>query len=161
MSLIHHEHDEAPSGEVKIISARSSRRASSLFNYGNIIVTTLAGIPLMLVSGTAGKGLIFATVIAVIPLVLWFGGSMLLYALNRHHPNPKVGHYTQWAAYRYYGVVGSLVVIGTFFPSEILYYRIFWVFAFLIIVPWSILDLIRIQRDEWRDISYVSGHHGA
>ncbi|MCK7581443.1 MAG: hypothetical protein MZV65_41295 [Chromatiales bacterium] len=46
-------------------------------------------------------------------LIFWFGASMLVYALNRHHPNPKVGHYTQQAAYRFYGVTGFFVAIAT------------------------------------------------
>ena len=44
--------------------------------------------------------------------MLWLGLSMLVYAMNRHHPNPKVGHYTQQAAYRFYGVMDNTEVFG-------------------------------------------------
>ncbi len=135
-----------------ILSAASQRRAASLFNYINLIVIILAGIPLLLASNTSGMTMILATAAAIIPLILWFGASMLLYALNKHHPNPKVGHYTQWAAYRFYAITGSLVVIGIFFPSDIRYYQAFWALAALILIPWSILDLRRIQRDTWKPL---------
>ena len=73
----------------KVARGSSAKRAASMMNYGNLIAI-LVPFPL---------------------LIFWFGASMLVYALNRHHPNPKVGHYTQWAAYRYYAVTGSLIVI--------------------------------------------------
>jgi hypothetical protein len=67
-----------------VVSGRSAANAAKFFNYGNIIA-----------------------VLIPIPFVaLWFGGSMLFYAFNRHHPNPKVGHYTQQAAYRFYALTG-------------------------------------------------------
>ncbi|MEF3193519.1 MAG: hypothetical protein K6346_04845 [Halothiobacillaceae bacterium] len=123
-----------------------------MFNYGNLIVIILAGIPLLLAGSASGKIMIFATAAAIIPIIFWFGGSMLVYALNKHHPNPKVGHYTQWAAYRFYAITGSLVVVGIFFPSDIRYYQAFWAIAALILIPWSILDLRKIQREDWQPI---------
>ncbi|HHJ12294.1 MAG TPA: hypothetical protein ENK00_03855 [Chromatiales bacterium] len=113
----------------RVISARSARNAAKFFNYGNIIA-----------------------VLIPIPFVaLWFGASMLFYALNRHHPNPKVGYYTQQAAYRFYALTGFLVAVGTFFPVDIRYYLAFWALSVAIILPWSILDLRRINRDTWED----------
>lgn len=146
---MHEEHtnDTTPGA---IIPAANQRRAASWFDYGNLIVICLAGIPLLLAGNATGKTMIFATAGAIIPIILWFGGSMLLYALNKHHPNPKVGHYTQWAAYRFYAVTGSLIVIGTFFPSDITYYQVFWAIAAAILIPWSIIDLRKIQRDDWQ-----------
>ncbi|RMG54135.1 MAG: hypothetical protein D6717_10100 [Gammaproteobacteria bacterium] len=114
----------------RVISARSARNAAKFFNYGNIIA-----------------------VLIPIPFVaLWFGASMLFYALNRHHPNLKVGHYTQQAAYRFYALTGFLVAVGTFFPVDIRYYLAFWALSAVIIIPWSIIDLRRINRDTWEDI---------
>lgn len=126
--------------------------SASLFNYGTIFAMTLAGVPLFLVTGGVGMGTIIAAILGIVPLILWFAGSMLVYALNRHHPDQRVGYYTQQAAYRYYPMVGILVVVGTFFPPDIFYYRIFWLCAAGIIIPWSIFDLIRISRESWRDI---------
>ena len=142
-----HTHDTTPGA---VIPAANQRRAASWFDYGNLVVICLAGIPLLLAGNASGKTMIFATAGAIIPIILWFGGSMLLYALNKHHPNPKVGHYTQWAAYRFYAVTGSLIVIGTFFPSDITYYQVFWAIAAAILIPWSIIDLRKIQRDDWQ-----------
>lgn len=147
-----HEEHAQDNTETRTIPAANQRRAASWFDYGNLIIITLAGIPLLLAGSSSGKGMILATAGAIIPLVMWFGGSMLLYALNKHHPNPKVGHYTQWAAYRFYAIAGSLLVIGTFFPADIRYYQAFWALAAAILIPWSIIDLRKIQRDDWQPI---------
>ena len=64
--------DTAP----KIVTAASARRAAKWFNYGTLVAIA---IPLPLA-------------------IFWTGMSMLIYALNKHHPNPKVGYYTQSAA---------------------------------------------------------------
>ncbi len=50
----------------KIASADSSRRAAKWFNYGTIV----------------------AAIIPVPLFIFWTGLSMLIYALNKHHPNP-------------------------------------------------------------------------
>ena len=68
----------------RIVSGRSSRFAAMQMDIGNLISMLLPPLPL-----------------------LWFGGSMLVYALHRHHPNPRVGYYTQRAAYRFYAVMGA------------------------------------------------------
>ena len=123
----------------RVARGSSARLAASIMDYGNIVV------------------------IIFIPLViLWFGASMVVYAINRHHPNPKVGHYTQWAAYRFYGVTGFFTVVAFFIPGGDLgtslgYYLAAWAMAALVIIPWSILDLIRIHRDEWVDIVLNDG----
>ncbi|MBK1671848.1 hypothetical protein CKO35_00760 [Ectothiorhodospira shaposhnikovii] len=142
-------HTAAP----RLVSARACAGSAKLFNYGNIIAVTVAGVPLFLVTGDVGMATIIAAIMGIVPLVLWFGGSMLVYALNRHHPEPRVGHYTQQAAYRYYALMGSLIVIGTFFPPEILYYRLYWLVAAAILIPWSIRDIIRINREQWHDVA--------
>jgi hypothetical protein len=115
----------------KVARGSSAKRAAALMNYGNLIAI-LVPFPL---------------------LIFWFGASMLVYALNRHHPNPKVGHYTQQAAYRFYGITGFFVVIATFIPGGgWIWHLIAWIVAALILIPWSILDLRRIQKEEWVDI---------
>ncbi len=124
------EQSETTPGDRKLVRGSSARTAASLMDYGNIVA------------------------IILIPLVIfWFGASMLVYAMNRHHPNPKVGHYTQWAAYRFYGVTGFFTAAAMFIPGEgYLYYLYAWILAALVIIPWSILDLVRIHRDDWPDI---------
>ena len=73
--------------------------------------------------------------------------------MNRHHPNPRVGYYTQQAAYRFYGVTGFFIVIATFIPGNgWIWHLIAWILALLILVPWSVVDVRRIYRDRWVDI---------
>jgi hypothetical protein len=123
-----------------LCTGRRARAAAALFNYGNILAILLP-----------------------VPLgILWVGVSMLVYAMNRHHPNEKVGHYTQQAAYRFYGITGFFVAAATFIPgSGLRYYLIAWGAAALVLIPWSILDLVRIARDEWLDmeVNVEEPHH--
>jgi len=115
----------------KVARGSSAKRAAALMNYGNLVAILLP-FPL---------------------LIFWFGASMLVYAMNRHHPDPKVGHYTQQAAYRFYGVTGGFIVIGTFIPGGgWIWHLSAWLLAALVLVPWSIIDLRRIYKDEWTDI---------
>ncbi len=122
----------------KVARGTSAKRAAALMNYGNIIAI-LVPFPL---------------------LIFWFGASMLVYAMNRHHPNPKVGHYTQQAAYRFYGTTGFFIVIATFIPGGgWIWHLLAWALAILVLVPWSIIDLRRIHKDEWVDIPLDSEGH--
>lgn len=115
---------------VRLATARRARSAAALFNIGNIIA-----------------------ILVPIPLgMLWFGVSMFVYAMNRHHPNEKVGYYTQQAAYRFYGITGFFVAAATFIPgSGLIYYLVAWAAAGFILVPWSIYDLVKISKDTWVD----------
>ena len=115
--------------EAKIIAANRCRFAATVFNYGNI-VSMLIPLPLG---------------------IFWLGASMAVYTMNRHHPNERVGHYTQQAAYRFYGVVGFIVVVATFFGTELKYWIITWAISAAILLPWSILDIVRIHREQWQD----------
>ena len=125
--------------ESHLCTGRRARAAASLFNYGNMLA--------VLVPVPAG--------------ILWVAISMLVYAMNRHHPNEKVGHYTQQAAYRFYGIAGFFVAAAAFIPGKgLVYYLIAWAAAVAILLPWSILDLIRIHRDTWEDIEVpIEDHH--
>ena len=122
--------------ETKIIAAKRSRFAATLFNYGNII-SMLIPLPLG---------------------IFWLGASMAVYTMNRHHPNERVGHYTQQAAYRLYGVIGFIVVVATFYGTELKYWLITWAISAAILLPWSIVDIVRIHREQWQDVS-IEGQH--
>jgi hypothetical protein len=121
----------AAASDTAVLSGRKARFAAAVFNYGNIIAMLLP-----------------------VPLgMLWLGLSMLVYAMNRHHPNPRVGYYTQQAAYRFYAVSGFFVAIATFIPGGGWnYYLVAWALAAAILIPWSILDLMRIRRECWDDM---------
>jgi hypothetical protein len=145
----------------RVVSARSCRASAQVFDWGNLIAVSIAGVPLMLAGGgTVGYGTILAAVLGIVPVVLWFGASMFVYAMLRHHPNEKVGHYIQHAAYRYYPFLGALVVVGTFFPPELIYYQVYWAIAAAILIPWSIWALRRIRRDDWQDTPIPEPSHG-
>lgn len=114
----------------QFVSGAASRRAAMLFNFGNLVAILLP-----------------------MPLgVLWLAGSIAVYTMVRHHPNARVGYYTQWAAYRFYGLVGLVVVIATFFSTSMLAWLVTWATLALILIPWTIYDLIRIQKEDWQDM---------
>ncbi|MFV2059129.1 MAG: hypothetical protein ACC653_00515 [Gammaproteobacteria bacterium] len=119
------------------VSAKSARNSAGLFNIGNI-VSMLLPFPLG---------------------IFWMGLSMVVYAMNRHHPDEKVGYYTQQAAYRFYGVVGFVVVVAIFFGTEIYYWLVTWALCAAILIPWSIVDLIRIRKENWQDSYFKSSEH--
>lgn len=119
-----------------IITAKQTRRSAALFNWG-CIVAVLVPMPFF---------------------ILWFGGSILVYTLNRQHPDPRVGRYTQRAATRFYGVAGALIVLGKFVPeddSTLMWYLLLWGLGVLILVPWSLYDIYRIWHEDWHDIVHV------
>jgi len=114
----------------RVVKAASSRFAAMQMDLGNIIAILIPPLP-----------------------ILWFGISMLIYALHRHHPDPKVGEYTRWAGYRFYGVMGLIIPVGTFFPGKgVTPWLIAWALGILIIVPWSIWSIVRARNDNWQDI---------
>ncbi len=120
-------HDSDNATQPRVVSPASARRMATLFNYGNLVAILLP-----------------------LPLgIFWLGASMFVYAMNRHHPNPRVGEYTQAAAYRFYGIIGFVVVIATFFGTSLSAWLITWAIAAAVLVPWTIYDLLRIYRETW------------
>ena len=83
--------------------------------------------------------------------IFWFGASMVVYALNRHHPNPRVGFYTQQAAYQFYSILGFVVVVATFFGTDIFYWMVTWGISAAILIPLSIYNLVKIKNEQWID----------
>ncbi|MEZ5450907.1 MAG: hypothetical protein R3E95_21505 [Thiolinea sp.] len=118
--------------KAKTISAASARKSAKLFYYGNMV----------------------AVLIPFPFFILWFGASMFVYAMFRHHPNPRVGYYTQIAAYHYYGLAGLLVPVLTFAPGDffIKYWAHLWIICALILLPLSILQIRKVNRETWEDV---------
>ena len=115
----------------RTISASAARRSAAIFNYGNLL----------------------AVMIPMPVGVLWFAASIAVYIMFRHHPNPRVGHYTQWAAYRFYGLVGLVVVIATFYGTSLQAWLITWAVLATILIPWTLYDLFLIyKKEDWQDI---------
>ena len=137
----------------KIITAKSARNTAALFNYGNVIAMLpgLFVVPTLLFGSAGHMSMIFMLIATIVPMILWFAVSIVIYIIARHHPNERAGHYTQQAAYRYYAVVGLIVVAGTFYGTNVNYWLATWVVCARILVPWSLIDLIRIFKEQWHD----------
>ena len=137
------------------ISAASSRMVARLFNIGNIIAVLpgLVVAPIILLGHPERTSMIYMFILMVVPPILWFGISIIVYIIARHHPNPRVGHYTQWAAYRFYGMFGVVIPVGTFYGTQWQLWIVTGGVVALILIPWSLLDLFRIQREHWQDIT--------
>lgn len=141
------------SGSGQSISAASARMMARLFDLGNII-SMLPGLivaPIVLLAKPHHFTMIFLFILMVVPPILWFGISMAVYTLARHHPNERVGHYTQQAAYRFYGAFGIVIPVGTFYGTQWQLWIITGGVVALILVPWSLWDLRRINKEEWHD----------
>jgi hypothetical protein len=115
----------------KTVTAASARKTAKVFYYGNLL-SVLIPFPVF---------------------ILWFGASILVYALFRHHPNPRVGYYTQIAAYQYYGLAGGLVPVLTFAPGDFFvnWWWALWLVCVAILLPLSVRQILRINREEWHD----------
>ncbi|HIP94949.1 MAG TPA: hypothetical protein EYH20_06390 [Leucothrix sp.] len=115
-----------------IVTALMAKKNARIFNYGNI-VSVLIPFPFF---------------------IFWFGASMFVYALYRHHPNPRVGYYTQKAAYHYYALSGMLVPVLTFAPGDFFYnyWWLLWIFFALLLIPISIMEIIKINKEQWHDV---------
>lgn len=116
-----------------VITAESSRKAAKVFNFGTIVAVLLP-FPLF---------------------IFWFGASMFVYAMYRHHPNPKVGEYTQRAAYYYYALAGLLVPILTFAPKDFLmeYWWALWLLCIVLVVPLAVWEIMRSNKEQWYDVT--------
>ncbi len=120
----------------KIVTGKEAKKSAKVFNYGNI-----------------------AAVLIPFPLfIFWFGASMFVYAMYRHHPNSRVGYYTQKAAYHYYTLAGLLIPVITFAPSDFFfkYGWMLWLACVLVIIPLSIREIFKINKEDWQDAEFNS-----
>jgi len=135
------------------VTSASARRSARWFNLGNI-AAFMPGIliaPVIFFTEPQHITMIMLLIALVVPPILWFGLSIIIYIIARHNPNHRVGHYTQWAAYRFYGALGVVIPVGTFFGTDWKLWLISGAIIGLIIVPWSMVDLYRIQKEDWQD----------
>lgn len=120
----------------KLVSAAQCRRSAQIFIIGSMISVLVP--PLLMV---------------------WIAASIFAYAAIAHHPDMRVREYQRWAGYRFYGLVGTLVVVLNF-SSEMKGWLgggmnlllTVWVLSLLVVVPLGIRDLIRISRENWQDL---------
>ena len=141
----------------RVIPASSSRFSAQLFNLITVAVLLVSLTALLLgkllVSSKIG---FLPLVLSLPPVMIWLGASIFVYASIAHHPNPRTVHFNKWAGYRYYGVMGSLVVFGQ--PLYDLlggWQGLMLVLgsAVTIIVPWALFDIYQAAREPWQDMT--------
>jgi len=114
----------------------------------------------------AAQGFTFFSCIAVllmplvIPMLLWIAASIFVYAAAANHPNPKICDFIKYAGYRFYGLVGTLVVILNFSPQMAKavggwpqLFGVIWLASLLIVVPLGVRDIMRAKNEPWQDMT--------
>lgn len=152
--------DEKPKStteKTKIIPGRNARMFARLFNIGNLLSLAPGMIvaPIILLTEQERITTIFMFIAMIVPPILWFGLSIMIYIIARHHPNELVGHYTQQAAYRYYGMIGVVIPVGTFFGTDWELWILMGGVVGVVLVPWTIWELIKSQKENWQDIEIM------
>lgn len=139
----------------RVISASSARFAAQLFNIITVVALMISLSALLLGKLLASHKIGFLPfVLSLPPIMIWLGASIFVYASIAHHPNPRTAHYNKWAGYRFYGVMGSLVVIGQPIYGLIGGFgglMLVMGLAVAIIVPWALYDIYRAAREPWED----------
>ena len=145
--------------KTKVIPGKNARMFARLFNIGNLLSLApgLIVAPIILLTEQERLATIFMFIAMIVPPILWFGLSIMIYIIARHHPNELVGHYTQQAAYRYYGMIGVVIPVGTFFGTEWKLWILMGGMVGLVLVPWTIWELIKSQKENWQDIEITLG----
>ena len=140
----------------RVIPAASSRFNAQLFNFITILALTISLTALLLGKLLASQNIAFLPfVLSLPPVMLWLAGSIFVYATIAHHPHPRTVYYNKWAGYRFYGVMGSMVVMGAPIYSLVGGWQGLMLvlgLAVLIIVPWAIYDIYKAAREPWQDI---------
>lgn len=141
----------------KVIPAANARMSARLFNMGNLISLApgLIVAPIILLTEQDQIVTIFMFIAMIVPPILWFGLSIVVYIIARHHPHERVGHYTQQAAYRYYGMIGVVIPVGTFFGTDWQLWIMMGGVVGIVLVPWTVWELIKVQKEHWQDTEIV------
>jgi len=141
----------------RLITASSSRFAAQLFNLITVAVLLISLTALLLGKLLASQKIGFLPlVLSLPPVMIWLGASIFVYASIAHHPNSRTVHYNKWAGYRYYGVMGSLVVFGQPLYDLLGGWQGLMLvlgLAVTIIVPWALFDIYRAAHEPWQDMT--------
>ncbi len=137
----------------KIITSDQQKRDAQLFN-----ILSCAAIALMPL---------------IIPTLLWVAASIFVHASIAHHPNQRVREFLYPGGYRFYGMVGALVVVLNFsgimsgwihgvIKLGPLHLPVFWVWVWvvsmLVVVPLGIRDIVRARKENWQDMILENVH---
>ena len=124
----------------KIITAQEQQRAAQSFAFFSCIAILL--LP------------------TLFPMLLWIAASIFVYCAGAHHPNSKVREYLVPAGHRFYGVVGTLLVLLNF--SSIIakwvggwwqLALIVWLISIVVVVPLGVRDIRRAKKEPWQDMA--------
>ena len=141
----------------RLITASSSRFAAQLFNLITVAVLLVSLTALLLGKLFASQKIGFLPlVLSLPPLMIWLGASIFVYASIAHHPNPRTAHFNKWAGYRFYGVMGSLVVVGPAIYGLLGGWQGLMLvlgLAVAIILPWALYDIYKAAREPWADMT--------
>ena len=141
----------------RLIPAASSRFAAQLFNLITVAVMLVSLTALLLGKLLASHKVGFLPfVLSLPPIMIWLGASIFVYASIAHHPNARAAHFNKWAGYRFYGVMGSLVVIGPAIYGLLDGWQGLMLvlgLAVAIIVPWALFDIYKAARESWQDVT--------
>ena len=139
--------------EKHLITAASCLRSARLFNMLAIASTLLAAGLFSLGLMMADKKMAFLPLaMSLPPVMIWLAASIFVYAAIAHHPDLTVRHYNKWAGYRYYAVVGTLTVFSNDLAHLPTGWLGVWGLFILTLVPWSLFDIWKAGRENWRDI---------
>ncbi len=143
--------------KTEILTAASCLRSARLFNYLAVGTTLLSACLFGLGLTIADKKLAFLPMaMSLPPVMIWLAFSIFVYASIAHHPDLTVRHYHKWAGYRYYAVVGTLVVLA----NDLAHLPTGWpgVYALMLfaLVPWALYDIWKAGREDWKDITVES-----
>jgi len=135
---------------VKTITAGQQRFAAQVFNIASI------------------------TSVVIFPLImLWIAASIFTYAAIAHHPSQPVREYVRHAGYRFYGLVGALVVVLNYteqmkhwIPGMIklgslsipMIWPCVWLVSILAVAPLGLRDILRANNDNWQDMNVEVEH---
>lgn len=129
----------------KTITAAEQRRAAKIFTQMSCVAIVL--LPL------------------VIPTLLWIAASIFVYASIAHHPNTRVVDFLRPAGHRFYGLIGSLVVVLNFSPQMAKWLGgwmhlavAIWVVGLLVVVAPGIRDILRANQEQWQDMTVELEH---
>ena len=146
-----------------VIPASSSRLSAQLFNIITVVALMISLSALLLGKLLASQKIGFLPfVLSLPPVMIWLGASIFVYASIAHHPNPRTAHYNKWAGYRFYGVMGSLVVVGPAIYGLLGGWQglvLVLGLAVTIIVPWALFDIYKAAREPWQDMTIEVAIH--
>ncbi|MCB5190375.1 hypothetical protein LG198_06525 [Methylobacillus arboreus] len=104
----------------------------------------------------------FSSLAVIVPVLIpfWIAGSIFAYASIANHPCTRVCEYLVPAGYRFYGLLGTWVVLLNFSShmagwvgGGLNLALIVWGISILIVVPFGIRDILRAKKEPWQELT--------